>query len=205
MIQTLVTFEQDGHSIDYIPPYLTRDIYTLGVDIMGRDWSGRELAQEVALATWCAEFCASHTAADLRDKHAEVLQDLAADMARAAGFRPHMKAGMAQALNAWTGGDEYDPKLDPKACTCLKCTGIDDDDSLCKFKGIHDAVLPILEWSHLAKNPNLLDAPFTLYTISKLKASASANGAAADRQKREREREANKKAKSTRNKYGHNW
>lgn len=205
MIQTLVTFEQDGHTIEYVPPYLTRDIYLISVDIFARDWTGREGAQALALAEWCAKFCKDQTAKTLVNDHYSRIYALAVHMVKSCGFKPETKTNLGSILNVWSGGDEYDPAKDVPSCTCVKCMGVGDDDSLCKYAGVDKSVMEILEWSHLAKHPQYLDAPYTLYTIARLKAMAEGNGEAARRQKREDEKKSHGEAKKTRAKYGHNW
>ena len=203
MVRTLVTFEQDGHSIDYVPPYLTRDIYLLSVDILCREWTDTQ--RIAAVADWCAEFCDGDTAQTLLTNHAAVLFALAFDMMTKAGHTPEARVGISNLLNIGTGGDEYEPSMDEAVCTCVRCRGISEDDSTCKFQSVKQADSQVVEWTHLAKHPNLLDAPYSLFQLSRMKARADSSGQAARRQEREKEREATKKAKSIREKHGHKW
>ena len=203
MIQTLVTFEQDCHSIDYIPPYLTRDIYLLSVDILSRDWTDTQ--RIAAIAAWCAEFTEGLDTNSLLVEHPQVLIPLAFHMMAQAGFVADERNEIEQLLNIGTGGDEYDDTKDDPVCTCVKCMGLIDDGTNCKFTGITKMSTDVVEWTHLAKNPDLLDAPYSLYQLSRMKARADSAGQAARRQERDNERKEKKNAKSIRNKYGHNW
>ena len=86
MIQTLITFELDGHSIDYVPPYYTRDIYCLSVDILSRDWTD---AQRItAVASWCAAFCASMDAVQLIHMMGASIYELATHMVHSSALGP---------------------------------------------------------------------------------------------------------------------
>ena len=205
-IRTLVTYDDGAHKLRYVPPYLTRDVYELHVGILIKEWP--DVERLTALAEWCSRFTEHQEAADLLSEYAEVLPDIALHMVQSAGLDADLVEDTAALLDVSHGADEHDPKKDDPSCSCPRCKGLMEESEFCKFNGIGQRAFLLSQWSHLASNPSFLDAPYTLYQLSKLDASARSRGMAADRQKREEERgntAEHKDAKKRRERYGHKW
>lgn len=201
MIRTLVPYESDEGSLEFVPPLLTRDVYDLHVGIMLRGWSDAQL--RTALAHWCARFVQDVPAKALVMRTDLAL--LAYEIAGAAGLSDSIMSELRTLLDVSHGADEYDPKKDEKPCGCPKCAGVLEEFEGCKFEGVTDKARAVSAWSFLAAHPQLLDAPFSLYQIAVADNTARGCGQAASRQKRQREEEAKAEAKRIREKHGHRW
>ena len=195
-------------------PVSTGAIYTLLVDILGRQAS---IAQrDTAVALWLADVCNVDASSILDvfqyDKDARAasldMHDCLDVVVRASSMSTEMLKQTADVWDVGTGGHCFDPKKEKPLCECPKCRGLADESPICLYNDLTDQGRMLSAWAPLLENIQYWDKPYSAYQLfSELKQSQT-RGVAAQRQEHEEKRgtsQSQKQSKNIREKYGHKW